>query len=122
VIGRVLGVGCGAATIVANEAEGDAGHSIIADPWEVITDWELRGRFRDSRQAFRARILIEMPGREAELEFLGKCRGGDGHDQRQIALVLESGQARRASGRLLGSMRAAYAVRCAVLFGSTGKR
>jgi hypothetical protein len=109
VIGRVLNLICGHATIEADEDS--AGHHIIADPWAIAYHWEQAWRqrieqavaaggnkwelwntsrlYRDSDSVFTARILAYMAGREAEVEILGRCRGGDGDDQYQIALMLK---------------------------------
>lgn len=40
VIGRVLGMICGHATIIADEAEGEAGHTITADPHMIAYEWD----------------------------------------------------------------------------------
>lgn len=50
--------------------------------------WEQRGKYRPSEAAFHGRILAYMAGRQAEKELLEECRGGDGDDQYQIALML----------------------------------
>jgi ATP-dependent Zn protease len=92
VIGRVLGLTCGGASIVADESEGELGHGIIADPWRTAWDWDQRGRYRDSSLAFRGRIYAYMAGAEAERELLGRRAIGDGDDRDQIALMLESGE------------------------------
>jgi hypothetical protein len=88
VIGRVLGLRCGEATIVPDYAKGSNGCAIILDPLVSIAEWEARGRWRYHR-LMRARIMAEMAGREAEIELFGDCAGGDGEDQRQIAGHLE---------------------------------
>jgi hypothetical protein len=90
VVGRVLTLVCGPATIKPDYDEGSAGHSICADPYACIYEWEKRGKVRDSDNAvWVARILQFMAGTEAEAELLGKARGGDNHDRYQIALMLE---------------------------------
>ena len=88
VIGRKLGLTCGHASITADD-DSD-GHAIIADPWKTTSDWEQRERFRDARQAFRGTIIARMAGAEAEYEFFGQCRGGDGDDRREISMLMDS--------------------------------
>ena len=112
VIGRVLGLSCGSATIIANEAEGEAGHAIVHDPWKTMSDWErpfqeaferraaLNGslclgdlagvKLRNARSAFRGTILARMAGAEAENVILGVCQGGDGRDRHEIEMLAES--------------------------------
>jgi ATP-dependent Zn protease len=82
VIGRVLGLTCGLATIVPDYEERTAG---LAQTFveRSISDWEARGRNRRDPM-FRAGIMTLMAGREAEIECLGKDQGGDGDDQYQI--------------------------------------
>jgi hypothetical protein len=87
VIGRVLGMVCGGATIQCDDSSD--GHAVTADPWAVMHSWEQRQKFRDSASAFRGRIIAFMAGREAEIECLGFCRGGDDDDRYQIALMME---------------------------------
>jgi hypothetical protein len=88
VIRRVLGLKCGSVTIAADHDS--AGHSIIGDTWEIIGDWERRGRFRDARTAARGRIIALMAGAEAEAVILGSCEGGDLEDRYQIRLMVGS--------------------------------
>ena len=90
VIGRVLGLTCGHATIVPNEAEGEAGHAILGDPWHVLDNWEQRAKFREPSSVYRGRILATMAGAEAQTELRGGCGGGDGHDRREIELMAAS--------------------------------
>jgi ATP-dependent Zn protease len=101
VIGRVLGLSCGSVTIIANEAEGEAGHAIIHDPWKTSSDWDQRlmeqverglmpSKCHDSRSAFRGTILARMAGAEAENVIVGACQGGDGFDQYEIGMMAES--------------------------------
>jgi ATP-dependent Zn protease len=102
--GRVLRLTCGGASIVPNEDEEEAGHSLTADPWETFSHWDQtfmeaieRGeqplKYRLARSAFRGRIIAYMAGAEAENELLGKCQGGDGDDRKQIEMMAESGHA-----------------------------
>lgn len=88
VVGRILGMLCGQVTIVADHDS--AGHSITLDPWDTVSHWESVGRFRDARTAFLGGILSLMAGAEAEIVILGHCQGGDGNDQREIALNFDS--------------------------------
>lgn len=90
VIARALGLSCGAATILPNEDEGEAGHAEIDDPWRTAFDWEHRGRYRDCRLAFRGRILASMAGAEGETVLLGRCAVGDGFDRTEIAELADS--------------------------------
>jgi ATP-dependent Zn protease len=89
VIGRVLGLICGAATIIPDVENNQAGWAIIEDPWMIIADWEARGRYRDVRTVYRGRILANMAGAETEKEIFGRCHGGDDDDQYRISLMLE---------------------------------
>lgn len=88
VIGRVLKLSCGYATIVPDEDS--AGHAITADPHETATRWDALGRWRELDVVYRARIIAIMAGAEAEIEFFGECAGGDGDDRWQIDLMLDS--------------------------------
>jgi hypothetical protein len=96
VIGRVLALSCGGATIIPNEAELEAGHANVKDPLDTLSVWEQRDwektvsgvaalNCRDgARAAYRGSILATMAGAEAEVEILGRCRGGDGDDRYKI--------------------------------------
>src|SRR5690349_7214634 len=75
VIGRVMGQSCGACSIV--QAGNSFGHSVCADPWKTVADWDERGRWRSYESIMRGRILAFMAGAEAEIEFFGACGGGD---------------------------------------------
>jgi ATP-dependent Zn protease len=86
VIGRVLGMVCGHATIVPDDDS--LGHSIAADPWMIAHAWEQRGKYRDMSSVFRGRILGFMAGAEAEAEILHRTAIGDGDDRYQIGLML----------------------------------
>ncbi len=90
VIGRVLGLPCGEATVTPNESESEAGYAITADPWAILWTWEHRGKFRQARSAFCGKILGTMAGTEAERELLGQCAGGDSDDRHQIAMMADS--------------------------------
>lgn len=67
-----------------------AGHAITGDPWGAVDHWDRLGRWRDQDVALRARIIAFMAGAAAEVEFFGKCAGGDGEDRYQIDLMLDS--------------------------------
>ncbi|AWV19803.1 MULTISPECIES: hypothetical protein [Methylobacteriaceae] len=113
VIGRVLTMVCGGASIVADEAENEAGHSITADPMVILGEWDRRGKWRGSdlgtASVFRGRALTVMAGAEAEAEILGQCQGGDGDDRYQVALMLyeiaEEGEHERIEIRLRRAAR-----------------
>jgi hypothetical protein len=89
VIGRVLTLPCGSATIKVDHDEGSAGHNITVDPYFCIYEWQRRGKVRTDDAVWHARIISYMAGAEAEREILGRCRGGDGDDRYQIALMAE---------------------------------
>ena len=90
-IGRVLGLRGGQATIVSDEARNSAGHSIMHDPYETLRDWQSRGKYRgnEMKSALIGRILMIMAGAEAERVILGRCRGGDSYDRRDIGLIVD---------------------------------
>ena len=90
VIGRVLGMTCGGATIVPNYEALEAGHAITCVE-RSISDWDARGRWRWVSM-YRARIMVLMAGRESEIEVFGKdpdAEFGDGYDLREVNLTLE---------------------------------
>ncbi|TXN41553.1 hypothetical protein FV232_04700 [Methylobacterium sp. WL30] len=91
VIGRVLTMACGWATIKADDDS--AGHSITADPSLILFEWDRRGKWRGTaskgmRSVFVGRILTFMAGTEAETAILGSSQGGDAEDRCQITLML----------------------------------
>jgi ATP-dependent Zn protease len=90
VIGRVLGIPCGHATILADE--GSAGHSLAAPPHETLERWwhNLGRYYREEAAAFHARIMTYMAGAEAERVLLGACNGGNGNDLGEIAWMANS--------------------------------
>ena len=88
VIGRVLRHVCGHVTIIADEDS--AGHSITADPWLTIHEWEAREIYRSYESAIRSRIIVIQAGVVAEEVLLGSCEGGDGEDRRQAFMMAES--------------------------------
>lgn len=88
VIARVLTLACGGVSI---EPDYDSsGHSIIADPYDCLWQWERRGKVRVLDAELNARIIAYMAGAEAERAVLGRCRGGDGDDEYQIALMADA--------------------------------
>lgn len=99
VIGRVLGLRCGATTIVADHET--AGHSIIEDPMETFQEWENDFRkqvfeggepnYRNLSTAYIGSIIAKMAGAEAEVVIIGHCEGGDGNDRREISKMFDSG-------------------------------
>ena len=91
VIGRVLGIRCGHATILADEDL--AGHSLAAPPHEFLERWwhNLGRYYREEAAAFHARIMTYMAGAEAERVLLGACNGGDGNDLGEIAWMAPMG-------------------------------
>lgn len=107
VIGRVLGLSCGGASIVENETEGEAGYAIGGCPEATLAMWEARYmtlfkvsqlpiRCRssvDRRSAYRGTIMLRMAGAEAEIEILGECEGGDGNDRYLIEMMANAGDA-----------------------------
>ena len=88
VIGRVLNLPCGHATIIPDDDS--AGHSICENPLDAIAKWDAAGRWRELDTAYRARMIAYMAGAEAEVEFFGECRGRDGDDRQQVDLMLDS--------------------------------
>jgi ATP-dependent Zn protease len=94
VIGRVVGMICGGATIVPDYEAMTAGVAITHDHWVVGDAWECRGKFRgdDEVSVMRGRIITSMAGREAEIVALGERPDdgngvGDEDDRYQIALM-----------------------------------
>jgi ATP-dependent Zn protease len=86
VIGRVLKLPCGHATIVADDDS--AGHAITGDQWAIWEHWqEQYDKHRSMPAVFRARIIAFMAGVAAEKELLGFTRGGHGEDDRQITFM-----------------------------------
>jgi hypothetical protein len=59
VIGRVLTLSCGRATIKPDRAE--AGHALTDDPHSCLHEWEKRGKVREKGNAvWHARIMTYM--------------------------------------------------------------
>jgi hypothetical protein len=101
VIGRVLGMICGRATIVPDEAEGEAGHAITGTPYLVQAAWEKqyfaqleRGlpppKYRDVGPIFHGQIITCMAGAEAENALLGRCNLGDAGDRYEIEKLADT--------------------------------
>lgn len=88
VVGRILTMLCGGASIRPDEEAGEAGHAITADPYAVTAAWEQREKWRNFGTVWTGRILTVMAGAEAEIEILGSSEGGDGDDRYQITLML----------------------------------
>ena len=85
VIGRVLGMVCGDASI---EQDSDsAGHAIIGPPYATLEAWLDHGKFRELSSVFVGRTLALMAGREAEEECLGHSELGDGGDLNEIGVM-----------------------------------
>jgi hypothetical protein len=81
VIGRVLKQVCGHASVQPSPDEGEAGHTITADPYVTLGYWlDVLGRWRGKDpmvSIMRGRVMTYMAGRAAEEEFFGSCAGGD---------------------------------------------
>ena len=101
VIGRVLGMVCGGVSVIPNEAEGEAGHAITADPNATWYQYEKQyfdqlrcglrpPKYRDFGPVMRGRIITYMAGAEAEHVLLNGSAGGDGDDRYQIELMAET--------------------------------
>lgn len=126
VIGRVLGLACGGATIIANPADlREAGSAIIDGQWGTYGLWDRRGRYRDIRTVVLGGILALMAGAEAERLIVGRVGVGDGDDRRQIAMRMDSAdyaggcasepRLRRATRALVQRHRSAIEALAAVL-------
>jgi hypothetical protein len=90
VVGRVLTLLCGGASIVPDYEAGEAGHAITKDPSECEGEWLRRGKIRHDNAVWHARIMTFMAGAEAEVMLLGAAQGGDGDDRYQIELMAEN--------------------------------
>jgi ATP-dependent Zn protease len=90
VIGRVLGMVCGEATIVPDFDLMQAGYAVAEDPWVIVSAWDERLKFREPVSVMRGRIMTFMAGREAEIVACGPLSAyGDGEDLRQIAMMAD---------------------------------
>lgn len=109
VIGRVLTMVCGDASVVADDDS--AGHSVTADPMMILDAWDRRGKWRGdgmgTRSVFVGRILTLMAGAEAEEEILGRCEGGDADDRYWIGLMLHEIEPEAAHDALEARLRRA---------------
>jgi hypothetical protein len=84
VLGRVLTLDCGQATIEPDHES--AGHAITNDPLACEYAWEQRGKVRFMDDAiWHAQIIALMAGAEAVAVLLGVMSRGDGEDRYQIA-------------------------------------
>jgi hypothetical protein len=104
VIGRVLTLPCGRATIRADRDS--AGHSICPDIYACIHEWGRRGKVRSDTAAWHARIIYFMAGAESETELLCVKPHGDSDDRYQIELMLEREIAPADLGRIETRLRA----------------
>ncbi len=89
VIGRVLGMVCGGASIIPDNDF--YGHAIAEDPYAIMWHWEQQGKFRMPDSVFLGCIITLMAGAEAEVELAGArpqliC---DGDDRGQIARLFD---------------------------------
>jgi ATP-dependent Zn protease len=97
VVGRVVGMVCGGATIVPDYKAMTAGIAITYDHGVAGEAWEIAGKFRgnDEVSATRGRILGYMAGHEAEILVAGDRRDdgvGDEDDRKWIArMAAEAG-------------------------------
>jgi hypothetical protein len=107
VIGRVLTLACGSASIKSDYEKMKAGFSICFDPYECEQEWQKRGKYRDRNAVWHARIITYMAGAETERELLGKRAIGDANDKLEIArMASEIGfQWKRAEPRLRAMTR-----------------
>jgi hypothetical protein len=84
----VLGCPYGLATIIPNLEEKVAGAATTGTPDEIQAEWDKRGKpYRSMLKASNARMMVLMAGAETEVEFYGKCAGGDTDDRKEIAKV-----------------------------------
>ena len=92
VIGRVLGLPCGRATIIRNVRKGHAGFARVDDPYYTSQDWEERGRWRDFDTVLLGYVMMAMAGREAECELLERAAAeiGDASDLREIEKMVSN--------------------------------
>jgi hypothetical protein len=89
VIGRVLTLPCGHASIKPDYESCTAGVSICPDPYTCLSEWEKRGKVRAQSAVWIARIIHSMAGAEAAAELLRAKQHGDEDDRYQIALMME---------------------------------
>lgn len=84
VIGRVVTLPCGGASIVPDNDLGSYGAAVVGNADDAWHQWQLREKFRDYPSAVRARIITAQAGHEAEAEILGDATGLD-EDDREVA-------------------------------------
>ena len=78
VIARVLGLTCRLVTIVPDEEKGTLGCAHVESPDDAWWRWIDLGKERDQFVAYRARMIVNLAGEEAEREMLGAI--SDGYD------------------------------------------
>ena len=86
VIGRVLTLPCGHASIKPDYESCTAGVSICPDPYTCLSEWEKRGKVRAQSAVWIARIIHSMAGAEAAAELLGAKQHGDEDDRYQVRI------------------------------------
>lgn len=89
VIGRVVTLPCGGASIVPDDDLGSYGAAIVGSADDAWHEWQLREKFRDYTSAVRARIITAQAGHEAEAEILGVATGNDDDDREVAAACAE---------------------------------
>lgn len=105
-IGRVLMLPSGRATIKPDYEEGSWGVAHVDPPGVCLLEWERRGKLRDLATAQRARIMVYMAGAETEAELLGRKAIGDDDDRLQIGMMAEELACLDFWGRLEPRLRA----------------
>jgi ATP-dependent Zn protease len=91
VIGRVLTLLSGGATIEPDYEAESAGCAITENPHACERAWEKRGKVRYSLDvALHAQIITSMAGAEAEIVLLGQTDGGAGHDRLKIGIMAQN--------------------------------
>jgi ATP-dependent Zn protease len=76
VIGRVLDLPCGSATIVPDRKRGTLGSAEVDTSEDAWFRWIDRGKERPLYVLLRATIIVDMAGWEAEKELLGATSDG----------------------------------------------
>ena len=89
VIGRVVTLPCGGASIRPDDGLECEGHAVIGSADVTMPQWEMREKFRDYASAVRARIITAQAGHEAEVEILGVATGLDDDDRDVAAACVE---------------------------------
>ncbi len=92
VIGRILDLACGPATIVPNEEGGSLGHSKDFDPSQKISDALAQGFVRNEATVREKIAMMVMAGAAAMVELLGidPAETGDSRDVEEISLMLNA--------------------------------